>query len=263
MRWRSRFDRIASISLAADGLIRSLYPATPPQILNERKDTLSSPVCLLLSITNSRRHQACQNSKRAASRRLISYWFSDTFIKAVGNNSHFLRLERTSKRLEAELLEHKRRSVRCARSHPDKTSCAQIATCLLPDTTLDEACSATTTWWCFPVAPRAPAGSRPMRVCRRSSRAWPRTAVYRGHLRRAPGPGHGRSPAGQAGHRLSGDLLQGIALHDVTVRDTGLERDGKVDHLARPRNGHGLRPVPHRVAGRPAEARRGWAQLAR
>jgi hypothetical protein len=32
---RSRFDRIASISLAADGLIRSLYPATPPQILNE------------------------------------------------------------------------------------------------------------------------------------------------------------------------------------------------------------------------------------
>ncbi|MGH8628956.1 MAG: DJ-1/PfpI family protein, partial [Gammaproteobacteria bacterium] len=60
-------------------------------------------------------------------------------MKAFGNNSHFLRLERTFKRLEAELLEHKRRSVRCARSHPDKTSCAQIATCLLPDTTLDEA----------------------------------------------------------------------------------------------------------------------------
>ena len=56
----------------------------------------------------SLRHQPCQKYKRAASGRLISYWFSYTFIKIFGNNSHFLRLERISKRLEAALLEYKR-----------------------------------------------------------------------------------------------------------------------------------------------------------
>jgi protein deglycase len=95
-----------------------------------------------------------------------------------------------------------------------------MATCLLPDTTLDEALQRDYDMVVLP------GGAKVAGRLGRCARVGAARAHGRGRHTAAICVAPrvlARSPAGQAGHRLSG-ILQGMALSDVTVRNTGLER---------------------------------------